>query len=177
MILPQETSINRNGTKANSAATVKTNISFRNVSPQASLSMGRISQKKWLMKLEPQKGREKIWPVWPIWIGIPLIQEPATSQIHTLQFMTRGYCRGLQMAAQRSQAITARRKHSVAPSVRMKHICVAQATREIVLLCVQRLVSILGSVNRHVADFQKGKIAKEKIHESGDQGSVLLSEI
>ena len=52
----------------------------------------------------------------------------------------------------------------MAPSVRMKHICVAQATREIVLLCVQRLVSILGSVNRHVADFQKGKIAKEKIH-------------
>ena len=84
MILPLETSINRNGTKTNSAETVKTNISFRKVSPQASLSMGGMSQKKWLMRLESQMGREKIWPVWPIWIGIPPIQEPATSWIHTL---------------------------------------------------------------------------------------------
>ena len=78
------TSINRNGTKTNSTATVKTNIPFRKVSPQASLSMGGMSQKKWLMRLEPQKGREKIWPVWPMWIGIPLIQEPTTSWMHTL---------------------------------------------------------------------------------------------
>ena len=36
-----------------------------------------------MIVLEPQKGREKIWHVWPIWTGTALIQEATTSLMRT----------------------------------------------------------------------------------------------
>jgi hypothetical protein len=60
MILLYEASISIKGITANNIATAHIDSSFINVSPQAILRMGGMSQKKWSIWLELQKCRENI---------------------------------------------------------------------------------------------------------------------
>ena len=79
---------------SSSGASVRTdeatiiNSALREMSPQASFSTAKISQKKWLMILWPQKGRLQVRMDWRRELAKAAPQLSATIHVHVCRFMS-----------------------------------------------------------------------------------------
>jgi hypothetical protein len=72
------------------------------------------------------------------------------------------YSKGLQMAVNRSYAMTARRKHSVVTKRPENHICVAQPTKEMPFFSAKISYSILGAMEEEEQISTKDKWLRKK---------------
>ena len=102
-------------------------------SEQEMETMTECSQRKLLMMLDPQKDN-----VWREQVSAreettPHVQEPATNNAQSSEDMTTVQSRGLKMATNWSQAITANMNASATANVQAEKNCMMHPVKEMVL--------------------------------------------